>query len=1221
MFTSGPPSARPMERRLRLYIEHRAWQRHPVSRARERMGRLALGLLTLSVGLYLFSTRDEGIRRRMVDYLAEATGGEVRVGRARFSMYGGTKLDDVSVAVPFDARLDPSAVDFESREIFSARSLTLVHHPWLLLLGRLRIERIIAAEPTITLTHNIDTGVRNWQLLAAGREDDSGARRGMGFRPQITIRSAKAVVVSVHADGRHEAREERLDADVRPHPQTETAFSIEVRRYSEPAERTTVIFDPGLRLVTNTPFVDARTIRLQLPRAAQQFLDQIALQGEAKLSRLVYDARGPAERDTQLQLRRVRCEIPLAMLRSAPLRETSPAAPATHAGQECAVTMTNVRGRLDLRGDQLAVDVSGLVNGALCAVRGVLTAVDRPVDEIGMDLNIRGGGVEAPQAELRARLLEDPTMPQALRFVLHEYDPRGPFDLDLHLSRSAGPAHGVLVRGSIRPVSAKGRQIDFPYEVDDLHGEVRFDPPLVVVDKLVGRHGPARIQIDATVDERTPVRAVDVLIQGRSVPLDADLCAALPERHRALWELFNLAGMARIDARLTRPGGDEGPNEPPWSKQISADLAGARISFRDFPYALEGVHGRAEIVGERLTAKGLQGRHGDAIVRIDGYAGLDESDPEADLRIEASDMAFDESLAEALPPRGRAILESFSPRGMFDLSLLIHRDSNATELSYGLRARIRDGEITPRDFPCRLSQVTGEITRRPDGLVHLRLDGRHEAAEVSAEGNIRASDGGHVADLTLDCRRIPLSETLRQALPPAMQKLWDILQPRGAVDLRSSIHHVAEADRSAWRHRSEIEASGAAARLAFFPLAMSGLSVRLALRDRRVEILSGRGFAGGGTVEFRGSIDLEEGKVRGTLEIAARGLDFSDELLAAFPESIRESIAAIRPAGRFDLRLDRLRFEATEAGRTSWDFAGQMQVSRLDADLGFALRQASGEVAVRGRVDQAGASELEAVITLDRASAAGWDLRNVRAVLVKPMSEHKLLLNDGVAAVYGGEANVAAEVNFARQHIEYEASITLREMQLGQYLDSTRGEEDKADKQSPARGDVYGNLILRGQTGAGAFREGAGELFVRQAHVWKLPLIFAIFQVLHLTPDENVFHDGWLRFFLSGQTVTFQRIDLQGRAVSFVGGGTMTLPGKKLDVTLLAGSPLRLQVPLLTDILEGASREIMEVHLGGTVDKPNISPRPMRTLTVLLEKLFPRPSQERTNHSIPPAGN
>lgn len=1216
MSVTPTAAERPLRRRLHSYIERRAWQRRPVSLRRERSGKILFGVLVAGMSLYGFATRDEGIRLRMIDYLVEMTGGEVKVGSARFEMFGGITLHDVRISAPFDRRLDTSAVDPESREIFSTKSLTLVHNPWRLLFGQLRIEHMIAAGPTITLAQNIDTGVRNWQLLrVAGRDAAEGAG-GLGRPPRVTIRSAKAVAISIHNDGNRESREEDLDADVQPHPQWEGALSIEVRRYSEPAERTTVMFDPARRLVTNTPFVDARTVRLQVPRAAQQFFDEIGLRGEAKLSRMVYDAGAPAERDTQVELRNVECMIPLAMLRSGGGPTTAPSV-STGRG----ISMTGVRGVLDLRGEMLSLDISGRVNDAACSVVGTLTSVDRPPGEVGAAVRFVANRLPAPEGELRRQLMDDPSLPTNLRRLLGEYDPHGPFDLDLHLERQAGGVGDVSVRGTLRPVDATGRHVAFPYLVTDLKGEIRFEPPLIHLHALTGRHGPASIRVDSRIDNAPRWSDVRVSIEGRDVPLDDALRDALPPERQALWRRFQPSGSAQIKVRLTQAGSDSGDQPPPWHTLVTADLVQASLRPIDVPYALEKTRGTVEFDDGRVRLRTLEGRHGEATVSLTGEAGLDRDDPFMDLRLEARQLALDEALQRALPAKARDVWELFTwEGGRADLEGTIQRRKKGDLIGYSLVATLIDANLRYRLFPLRLSKVCGRVGIRPEGLTLEDLSARQGNATMGLSGEVRRLPDGHVADVLITGKGMALSGELYQALPENMRRLWDALQPRGYIDLRSAVHYEARGGEPWWRHRTEIEASGAAVCLAPFPLPISGLTARLRLNDRRIEVLSARGAAAGAPVAFSASIDLLPEGIRGSLELSATGLAISEDLLRALPEPVREALAVLRASGRFDLHLRRLGFESVPGGGLRWDFRGDLHMMQACADLGVLVRGARGVMHFDGVLEPDGRMSAETTLDLESASVAGWELRRVKAGLSKPPDQRELLLHDASAEVYGGEANAAARVTFSANRTEYDVSLSVRDMQLGDYLSSSHGADGQPAPKSRARGDIYGNLVLRGQTGAGAYREGSGEAFVREAQVWKLPLLFAIFQVLNLTPDENVFHDGWLQFFLQDDTITFEKIDLQGRAMSFVGRGTMTLPRRELDVTLLAGSPLRLRVPLLTDLLEGASREVMEVKIGGTLSDPKIRPRPMRSLVAILEFLLSPAGQAKPSRSVPPAG-
>ncbi len=136
-------SLRRAGRRRRLLEE--TLERHPVSLTRQRAGTALFVAMLLGLAAYYATTQDAAIKRRAEAYLREVTSADVRVGAARFSMFGGITLEDVHVSVPFSETLDPSARDAESREIFHAHALTLRHNPWRLLLGSFRIERIIVA--------------------------------------------------------------------------------------------------------------------------------------------------------------------------------------------------------------------------------------------------------------------------------------------------------------------------------------------------------------------------------------------------------------------------------------------------------------------------------------------------------------------------------------------------------------------------------------------------------------------------------------------------------------------------------------------------------------------------------------------------------------------------------------------------------------------------------------------------------------------------------------------------------------------------------------------------------------------------------------------------------------------------------------------------------------------------------------------------------------------
>jgi hypothetical protein len=1208
---SFPPLTPAQRRRLlwRRLLERKTLVRHPVSLTRQRIGWLLLGIIIIGMAWYAFTTRDAAIRQRVTGFLAEATSGEVHVGRAHFEMFGGITLHDVRVSVPADKRLDPTAADPRAREIFKAEALHLIHNPWRLLLGDLRVEEIVAAGPTIILAQNVDTGLRNWQLLSTRTKAARGPGRGR-LRPRITLRAARAEVVSIDATGRHETRAEELDADVRPHPQAETAYCIEVRRYTDPAERTTVVFDPGQRLVTNTPFVDARTIRLQLPRPAQQFFDRIALQGEVKLSRLIYDVKTPQERSTTIELRSVYCKIPLSMLRSGtPAKATDDSKPPPPGGEEIAITMTGVQGRMNLRGSRLDVNVFGAINGANCKVKGKLDHVGDSLSEMGMDLEIQGTRVPAPEGALRERILTDPSVPTMLREIFEDYEPHGGFDIDFRFARAAGPAAGLEFSGTLQPQGANGRCPRFAYLINDLRGQVRFTPGQIYIEKLTGRHESAVVTVNGVVDRTTWSPGVNVEITGSNVPFDDDLHQALSDRYRSIWQRCNPRGAAEVTVQVLREGRKQSDPSPPWHTPVTADLHDAKITFTEYPYPLENVEGRLEIEGDQIRFSGLTGRHNEATARIDGTAAFDASGaPLVDLRIEARRLRLDATLAAALPPEGRAAFEQFRPEGFADLTGTVSLQDPDRGVVYDLRTRIYETSLSYRDFPYPITNASGEISVRPEAITILEASGHHGAGEVTARGEVRRLEEGYAADLTFGCTQLSLDQDLYESLPGALQSVWRLLDPAGSVNVTTFFHCVSQAGHTWQRHRTEIEPIEAKVCFKGMPLPLVVSSGRVLVTDDKVEFISLGARAASGTIAIGGEIDFSPPGTRGTLAIDAKDMTFSSDLLSALPLKLRQAVDSMKPSGKFDLRLNPLQFDLGSDGKAEWNFSGAMALRDTRTELGFDLQNINGLVNGHGRLSDEAGTSIEARMEFRTAVLAGWPLEDLTARIVAEPGSPTIQLQDAAARLYDGETSGFAEIRLGDNRVEYQASITARDLQLARYLEATRSREATAVAASGgAKGSIYGNMILRGRSGSDGYREGAGEVFLREAEVWRLPVIFGVYQVLNLTPDENVFHDGWLKYYLSGSTLTLQQIDLQGKAMSFIGGGRMDLRGKQLDVTLLAGSPIRLRVPLLTDLLQGASREVMQVEVTGTLQKPQIKPQPLRSLSEALKTLFPEP--------------
>jgi hypothetical protein len=72
-----------------------------------------------------------------------------------------------------------------------------------------------------------------------------------------------------------------------------------------------------------------------------------------------------------------------------------------------------------------------------------------------------------------------------------------------------------------------------------------------------------------------------------------------------------------------------------------------------------------------------------------------------------------------------------------------------------------------------------------------------------------------------------------------------------------------------------------------------------------------------------------------------------------------------------------------------------------------------------------------------------------------------------------------------------------------------------------------------------------------------------------------------------------------------VGGGTVDLPTQYLDVELISGGPRNWpKIPVLTELMESTSRELLEVHVTGPLEHPAVHARPLSSVGAAVEALF-----------------
>src|SRR5262249_39472601 len=101
------------------------------------------------------------------------------------------------------------------------------------------------------------------------------------------------------------------------------------------------------------------------------------------------------------------------------------------------------------------------------------------------------------------------------------------------------------------------------------------------------------------------------------------------------------------------------------------------------------------------------------------------------------------------------------------------------------------------------------------------------------------------------------------------------------------------------------------------------------------------------------------------------------------------------------------------------------------------------------------------------------------------------------------------------------------------------------------KGEVSGGIDLRGTGGGVHTLSGQGEVKLRKADIYRLPVMVALLKFLNFKPpDTNAFSTSDFKFHIRGDHVLLDDIEFSGDAISLVGNGEMNLNAEGVNVKL-----------------------------------------------------------------------
>src|SRR2546430_934082 len=243
-------------------------------------------ILSGLIGTYRYFTNENRVRSQAEQYLGRLTGGQVSVHRATLSIFEGLRLDDV--------RVYTDAGKSDDSLIFSAATFLIQYSPAALLGGRIEATRIVAIDPRVRLSENVETRQWNYSQLQPQQKktEPNQAPRNL---PEISLRNA--MIEYLEAGKRDPIGAVSIDGRLHPGPQEDQySFELQSRGSSQsigPRAEGSVAISSGDMHVTLYDLQFGRDLRVMLPPQVRNWWRAHGLIGNVKKTELWMNPAAP----------------------------------------------------------------------------------------------------------------------------------------------------------------------------------------------------------------------------------------------------------------------------------------------------------------------------------------------------------------------------------------------------------------------------------------------------------------------------------------------------------------------------------------------------------------------------------------------------------------------------------------------------------------------------------------------------------------------------------------------------------------------------------------------------------------------------------------------------------------------------------------------------------------------------------------------------------------
>ncbi len=1166
------------------------------------------------------------ICRLAEDYLEQITQRKVRISSASFSFTDGISLRDVYISnQPLHDEQGASSRTADE-EVFSCHEIFISQNSRALLRGQLEIESFAAIRPTLTLVHDDNAG---WAEVASLVRTLIAHPRGTGSAPPIELRLARVRVIHRSSAGDRDIEDIQLTVRGRQATDDPRLFNVVWQDANDPDANGQTQIDLATGCVRNVrggiPTISMRGVMLAVDagfEGANGLTDLLGIEGRVRVRD--YNLMAPplhgGPRSATVDLKNASISIPISDEERGVKSD------------ERYLRFDNVNGTVTATASNVRAEFDALFHASPCKVIATIEGPLHPaltLADVSMTADVAVTRLELPD---RNRSLQERRFVQqwaSMEKIFNDYDPHGKVDVHFQIEKAAGEKEPFIARKAFVTLQGTNASCDmFPYRVERLYGTVEFDAQGLFVRDVCGSHDSAKVCVNGWLEAPTRHSLARFAISGADLPIDDQLLAALHPNEQRWVKEFGLSGHFNTEVSLTRERSPDDATPAPWMTTIGLSFDDLGVEYAEVPMPVTHLLGRATIQHDQIEINQADGIFGTGSIRFHGLANLQPNGlGKLQFQVAADDVAIDDTLLKALPQNLASRIVALNVGGCASTQTELIYDDHAGWRHETL-ANVRNMTLKPHAFPLPVDRGLAELHLDSDRMEILRARGYYKDAELFAKGLVGLG-GKKELDLVVEAGALSIDPQFRDAVPDSLRNSlsdWSSSDPINAeIRVQESGHGIT------WNGNVKITDAPVYHRL--LPRPLDHVDATVFFTNEEVRSTDARGSYNGSPIEADFRITHDGTSQQAQIRLGAKGLSLDGSIRGVLPAKAQSVWDELSPAGRIDLSLDDLSFSQEDTQQqATWSVRGQtlLHDAKLCRDdlavqhgtLSFdgMLVDRLGGITLNGTLQDVAARIYDQQLT---DATANWYFARTAA------GEGRAAVRDFRGSVHGGTATTQAQLAFDPGQAQYRLATSLQNVDLASWLESWRGNRlprdnqsaaGKADKPTDVRGIMDAQFHIAGSMGNPMTRTGGGRVEIRDGYIYRLPIFLAILNVLDITvPNNDVLSEARGQFYVTGNTVRVADIAVSGESLSLVGQGTMSLADQSVDLTLVNAGAGRLSgIPVLAELWEGASRELVELRVTGPLSQPQVRASPFRGVTDELKKLFQKRKPKRSQQAINP---